>query len=78
MVTSGVASFSPYRRARWIHSIGVPSPFSRTRSTAYLLTGCKRIVVDLAPLDDRDVLVEQRDQLPDDPGLRLPAKARGE
>ena len=41
MVTSGVASFSPYRRDRPIHSMGVSSPCSDTRSRARRLTGAK-------------------------------------
>ena len=33
-----------------------------------------RVVVDLAPLDHRDIFIKQADQLPHDPGLRLSAQ----
>src|SRR5207302_10656543 len=36
----------------------------------------ERIVVDLAPREDRDFLVEQRDQLPQDPALGLPPQTQ--
>ena len=49
---SGVASFSPKRRSRWTHSIGVSSPLSATRSWAWRDTGSIRVVVDLGAGDD--------------------------
>src|SRR2546430_1937886 len=38
--------------------------------------GGERIVVHLAPGDDRDLLVEQRDELAQDAALRLAAQAQ--
>ena len=68
---SGVASFSPKRRSRCTHSIGVSSPRSATSTRAWCETGSYGIVVDLAAGDDRHPLVEQVDERADHAGLRL-------
>src|SRR2546425_11825316 len=47
----------------------------RDQLAAVLGDRIERIVVDLAPRDDRDLLVEQRDELAQNTALRLTAQA---
>src|SRR5215813_7468433 len=62
-----IGSMSPIRSA--MVTSGVAS-FSRYRSSR----GIHRIVVDLAPFDRRHPLVEEAEELAQDPGLRLAAE----
>src|SRR2546425_6964486 len=73
MVTSGVASFSTKRDSRGSQAIGVPAPCSATSSRPNL-DRRERIVVHLAPRENGNLLVEQRDELAQDAAFRLPAQ----
>src|SRR5712664_1942819 len=65
MVTSGVASFSTKRDSRGSQAI---APELRDRR--------ERVVVHFAPRENRNLFVEQRDELAQDAALRLPAQAQ--
>ena len=73
---SGVASFSEKRRSRPIHSIGVSSPFSATSARQRAQIGESGESLTSHPATIGICVVEQLDELADQPRLRLPALAQ--
>ena len=71
MVMSGVASFSPYRRSRGSHAMGVASPRLVDERLGRAQDRMERILVEVRAIDDRDRLVQQAHEGTGEPGLGL-------